>query len=645
MPQINTRPPAFKKKRDVTAEWSTFKKGLNLLLRPTELGRDELSIADNVMLTGSGVATGRWGTDNYFTANATGSVRGFGSYINTLDGTNELFALTDEGYLAKKNGTGSTQISGQSYPSGSIIRAEQLGGITYIVSKDRPMASYTGATLSIFATLSAPTGVTATNFSGASGSATYSWRITTLSKNGGETTGSTAINLPALPQDLSDTEVRVFWTLATGNVSGYQIYRGIPADETLLAAVGPSISEYVDRGGVTSETILSPLTNTTGGVKSNFITKFRDRLLAVDASDPNKLLVSGRFPKQYSFNYLDGGGFIYIDPDSGEDITGIAVQPGTDKIIVYKDTSHYGVELTTVTIGNFLLLDPTYQPVSTSIGCSNQDTIQTVENDTFYFGRNGLYVTGFEPNFLNVIRTNEVSAKMRPYLDLLNDTDYKNATALYVDKKYVLSFPSRKEMIVYDRERGAWTGPWKTPYGISHMTNYTDSTGTERWVLGSFNDNKVYTFEMSLNTDTGTAIQKTVRTNKEVFKEWSLLKIVKLFYALFKNVQGSVNVSIIAELRNGSTESIKSFTITGSAVSGSIGWGADTFGTAQWGTSDGSVILTSDEITKYTQLFKSIRLLQVEITTTETNANFELLQLRSTASSQGEGSLSSASRV
>ena len=645
MPQINKKAPAFKKKKDITAEWKTFKKGLNLLLRPTELGRDELAQADNLMLTGSGVLTGRWGTDNYFSVNQTGTISGFGTHKDTASGLNEIFALSDEGFLAKKSGLSYSVIGGQSYPSGTTIRAEQLGGITYIVSPDRPMASYTGVSLSVFATLSAPTGVTASNFSGASGTSTFSWRITTLSDNGGESTGSTALELGELPQDLSDTEIRVFWTLATGNIDGYQVYRGLPGDETFLASVGPSISSYTDRGSPASETILSPLTNTTGGIKSKFIVKFRDRLLAVDADDPNKLLVSARYPKQYSYNYLDGGGYIYIDPDSGEDITGITVQPGTDKIVVYKDSSHYAVELTTVTLGNFVLLDPTYQPVSTSIGASNQDTIQTVENDTFYFGRKGLYVTGFEPNFLNVIRTNEVSAKMRPYLELLNDNDYTTVCAFYVDKKYVLSFPRRKEMIVYDRERGSWTGPWKTPYGISKMTNYTDGTGTERWVLGSANDNKIYTFEQSMNTDTSTAIQKIGRTNKEVFGEWSLLKIIKLFYALFRSVKGTITVNLIAELRDGTTTTIKSFSITGAAVSGSSGWGADTWGSAQWGTSSGDIIAASDEITKYTQLFKSIRLLQVEVITTTSNSNFELLQLRSTASSQGEGSLSSISRV
>lgn len=645
MPRLNTRIPQYKKQKDIVAEWKTFRKGLNLLLRPTELERDELAQADNIMLVGSGVPTGRWGTSEYFSVNATGSIRGFATFVNTTSGTNDIIALTDEGYLAKKNGTSSTRIYGSSYPSGSVVRAEQLGGMTFIVSKDRPLATYTGATLSLFATLSAPTGVTATNYSGATGTSSFSWRITTLSDNGGETQGSTAFELPNLPQNLEDTEVRVRWTLATGSVSGYQVYRGRAGDERFLASVGASISEYVDRGQPAAETQLSPIENTTGGVLSEFVIKFKDRLVMVDSKQKSRLLISARYPNQNSFSYSLGGTDIFIDPDSGEDITGIAVQPGDDKIIVYKDSSHYAVTLSNLTVGNFFLTEAQYQPISTLIGASSQDTIHTVENDTFYFGRKGLYVTGFEPNFLNIIRTNEVSAKMRPYLALLNDTDYRTACAMYVDKKYILSFPRRRECIVYDRERGAWYGPWKTPYGIGKMLRHVDDTGTERWILGSYNTNQTYIFNAAVNTDAGTAMQKVVRTNREDFGEWSLLKIVKLFYSLFRSVRGQVTVNLLAELRDGSTTSIKSFTISGSAAGGATGFGVNMWGNTTYGTSAGSPIVSPAEETKYTQLFKSIRLLQVEVQTTTANSNFELLQLRATASSQGEGSLSSASRV
>jgi len=643
MPITNSRAPAFKARKAQSAEWSSFKKGLNLLLRPTELGNEELAQADNIMLTGSGVPTGRWGTSTYFTVNATGSVRGLATFVDPADNINEVIGLSDQGYLAKKDNAASTVITGVSFPSGSTVRSEQLGGKTYFVSKDVALVQYDGSTLSAFVTLSAPTGVTATNFSGASGTYIYSWLITTLSGTG-ETTASTAVELPNLPQDLSRTQINVRWTGVSGG-AGYQIYRGLPGDETFLAAVGPSITQYVDVGNAASEITLPPVTNTTGGIKSEMIVKFKDRLVFVDYMDRTKLLISGRYPNQAKLNWADGGGYIYIDPDSGDDITGLAVQPGTDRIIVYKNYSHYAVELSTVMIGNFSVLDPQYQPISTSIGACNPDVIQTVENDTFYFGRKGIYVTGYEPNFLNIIRTNEVSARMRPYLALLNEEDYATACAIYADNKYLLSFPRRKEIVVYDRERGAFAGIWKLPFGVNRFIRFVDDTGTENILLGSSLTNQVYNFNKALNTDNGVAIQKVLRTNKETFGQWSLLKIVRLFYILLRNVQGQVNVSILAELRNGSTQSIKQFTVVGSASSGSLGWGIDTWGTVLWGTSAGTPIASADELTKYTQLFKSVRLVQVEVSTTQANANFELLNLRFTAVNQGEGNLSSASRI
>lgn len=646
MPQFNSNAPAFKKSNDAQAEWKTFRKGLNLLLRPTELEREEYARGDNIMLIGSGVPTGRWGTSRYFSVNATGSIRGFGTFNNTASLTNEIFALTDQGYIAKKNSSSSTVITGQSYPSGSIVRTEQLGGYTYLVSKDRPLTRYAGGNLEVFATITAPTGLTATNMSGASGSYIYSWKVTTLAPNGGETTPSTAVELPNLPQDLARTRVDIRWSApSAATISGYQVYRGLPGDETFLAGVGASTTIYVDTGQPSSETILAPLTNTTGGVKSPVVVKYNDRLLMVDATDRTKLLISGRYPSQSKFNWVDGGGYIYIDPDSGQDITGVEVQPGSDKIVVYKDFSHYSVTLDTVTIGNFVILDPQYQPISTAAGCSNPDTIQVVENDIFYFGRKGLYVTGYEPNFLSLIRTNEVSARMRPYLDRLNNSDYTNCCSAYLNNKYLLSFPDRREVIVYDRERGCFSGIWKLPFGITKMIRYVDGSGTERWVIGTSESNQTYTFEPSVNSDDGETIIKTLRTNKESFTSWSELKIIKLFHVLLRNITGSVDVNILLEDRAGATTTVKTFAIVGSAVAGKSGWGSTMWGNKTWGDTEGGVVVGSDEFTRWGNLFKSGRLIQVELSCTAANSNFELLGIEFTANSQGRGSLSSTQRV
>lgn len=601
------------------------------------------------MLIGSGVPTSRWGTSQYFTANATGSIRGLGTYFSTVDDSiNRLISLTDEGYLCYKDGTSFTRISGQSYPSGSIVRFEQLGGKTYIASKDRPLTQYDGSALTVFATVAAPTGLTATNISGVSGTQIYSWKVVTLSNSGGTSEGSSPITLPNLPFDLERSLVQISWSApsaAASVITGYEVYRGTLGNERFLAGVGPSTTTYFDEGGALAEIATVPIINTTGGVKSEFVEKVNDRLLMVDASDPTKLMISARYPNQYKFSAVDGGGYIYVDPDSGQRITGIKAQPGSDKVIVFKEYSSFAVSLSTVTVGNYNLLDPQYQPVSTLVGCSSQDTIQVVENDIFYLGKKGVYVVGFEPNFLNLIRTNEVSARIRPYLDKLSGDDYKNAVSMYVDNKYIISFPSRKEMIVYDRDRGCWIGPWILPFGISKMKKYTDSSNTEKWVLGSADDNKVYTFEKSVNSDDGQIIAKTLRTKKEYFGSWSILKIIKYFKILFRNITGSVDVNILLEDRNGQIQTIKTFTIEGSAIAGSSGWGIDGWGLAPYGITYGSVVITGDEFYRWTQLFKEGRILQIEVMSNSGNTKFELLGIDVDASQQSKGQLPASSRV
>ena len=635
----------WKKKPDLNAEWTTFKKGLNLLLKPTELGRDELAQADNIMLIGGGVPTGRWGTATYFTVNATGSINGLATYNNTASLTNELIALSDQGYLAKKNGTGSTVITGQSYPSGSIVRAEQLGGNTYFVSKDVPMTVYNGTALAVLATISAPTGVTATNFSGASGTFTWSWEVTALGPAGGETIASANVLLPNLPQFLNQTTVDVRWTApSAASLSGFQVYRGLPGFEFLLGAVGASVTSFRDQGQQSSTNIAPPLYNSTGGVKSQFITKFNDRLLVVSAAEPNKLLISGRYPNQGRFDWTVGGGYIYVDPDSGQDITGISIQQGSDKVVVFKGFSSYAIQLVVSQSGSFSYLDPVSVPISTSIGASNPDTIQIVENDIFYFGRKGLYTVGYEPNFLSVIRTNEISARLRPYILNLNDTDFKTCCSMYVNNKYLLSFPARKEIIVYDRERGSFAGIWKMPFGVTKMKKYVDGSGTEKWAIGT-DTNQVYTFDASVNSDNGLTITKTLRTNKDSFGIWNELKIIKLFFSLLRNVTGSVTVNLLMEDRTGATTTIKSFNIVGASTSGKTGWGSNLWGGNQYGKYRGTVVTGTDEFPRFSQLYKEGRLIQIEVTSNSANSQFEVLNVKMTATRRGDNSLSSSLRV
>ena len=517
----------------------------------------------------------------------------------------------------------------------------------------RTFVKFDGNNLIPYNSIAKPASVTATNLSGVSGVNIQAWRISANSQTG-ETLASDSLQLVNLPQNLADTTVLVTWgtvSAASGVLKSYNVYRGQPGDETWIATVPSGTTSYYDKGAAQSDTIFPPNSDTTSGPRAKYIIKFDDRLiLSGFEDDPSLVLISARYPYHDRFNWADGGGFTRVDPDGGEDILGLGVagSQGSDNaaasILVFKNNSTHRVVLSSVSIGNYSVLDPQVQMLTTSNGCSSHKTIVPVENDTFYFGRKGLYVVGQEPNFLNQIRTNELSARIRPYVRNLSDSDFKEANAIYIDNKYILSFPSKKESIIYDRERAAFMGPWKTPWGITGWLKYFDTSGVEKWLAATYGTNPyVREFSDSYLDDSGTAVKKTLRTKKEDLGSWSVMKIIKLIYVLFRNVRGQVTVNFRLETRDGVTVTQKSFTITSSLGTG--GFGADQYGSQQYGQSDATVSLTGDELVRWTQLYKNARVIQIEVLSTTSNTNWEFLSSRITAQPLGDSSLSATTRV
>ena len=650
--------PNYRPVKDIQVEYDNFAGGLNTLFKPTELRPNELAQADNLMLIGQGTPTGRWGSAVFNLAGSTGRVRLLDAYYNSLTSTNLLISLTDNGLLTKKSGASYAILTGASFLSGSNLQSVQLGNNTYIASASQNFVRFDGTNLLPYVGLSVPTNVSLAQLSAASGFNTYSWLITATSLTG-ETLASTSKSLSSLPLDLTQTSIRVSWNMvsvAGATVTGYNIYRGFAGDETYIASLGQSLTpQYIDTGTPQSNTIFPPNSDTTSGIRAKYILKFDDRLiLAGIIGEPSKIYVSARYPYHDRFTAIDGGGYVLISPNDGDDVTGLGIAgnqamstggslPPASAILVFKNNSVHRVVLSTITLGNFSILDPQSQLLTASNGASSADTIVPVENDTFYFGRKGLYSVGQEPNFLNQIRTNELSARIRPYVRNLSDTDFKEAAAGYLDNKYLLSFPTKKETMIYDRERAAFMGPWKTPFGITKWFKYYDTDGTEKWLAGTDTGPYVQEFSAGYKTDGSTAISKVLRTKKEDFSQWSIFKILKLFYVLFRNVTGSVEVNLRLEDRTGNTVTTKSFSITSDIGSG--GWGNDQYGDQQYGQTDASVTLTGDELVRFARIYKNFRVIQVEIISSAANSQFEFLGLRATAQSLGDESLPASVKV
>lgn len=636
------RKSRFVPPKEAILNYTNFKGGVNTLFRQTEIRPTELAQADNLLLTGSGVPTKRYGSQNYFLAAATGYGRGLVP-VKSTSNVIELLAISDQGVIAKKNGASYTPITGASWASGYNLEGVQLYNKVYFTNGQRELVRYDFSTLVSFTTIATPAGTAATNFSGATGVSSYGWRVAATTQVG-ETLASTTISLASLPQQLTSTLVRISWTpvsAASGVLTGYNIYRGAPGSETWVGTVDQNTSRFDDFGQTGSILRQPPTANTTGGPVAKFIIRFQDRLvMAGIPGEPTKVLISGRVPNQERFDWSGGGGYVLVDPDTGENVTGLGVHQG--RIIVFKENSVWQLSLNTVTIGNFAVLEPVYQLITASQGCSSHRSIAYVDNDLLFCNKRGVYVLGYEPNITgDVLRTNELSAKIRPFFETISDADFTSCTGIYFDYKYILAFPGAHKAIMFDKERIAWMGPWSTTFGINKFAKFTDSDGVERLVCIDSDDSMVTEFSKALTDDKGVAFGTVLRTKRDDFGQWTLFKTINEMFMNFKNVVGTVNVNVYLEGRDGSTSVAKTFTITGTSQTVTSGWGTDLWGEPRWGVSENDANASSEDIIRRALIYKTARLMQIEILTNNAADKYELLNIKALAIPQGAGNVGS----
>lgn len=649
MPRLNIPAQAFKPAGTVEVSYEGFNGGLNTFFVDTEIKRNEMATAENTMLIGKGVLTGRWGSENYFLAGS-GNVKLLDEYSNVQTGQSDLLAITDAGYLVKKSNASYAIITGASFASGSIVSGAQLGNNYYIVNSGSNMVRYNGSNLIPYSGVSTPVMSGVSRLSGASGTTTWSYRLTALTASG-ETLPSNAVLLSNSPADYTLLNNFVSWSTvsaASGLLTGYALYRGLPGEETLIATLGTSATNYIDIGSPQSDTIFPPTTDTTKGPRAKYIKRFEDRLVVSGIyNDPTMVMISGKYPYQDRFNWNYGGGYIRVAPDSGDEIMGVEIAGTTSigattnsSILVFMKEKSYQMILPTVELGTFLVLNPLYQEIA-PVGASSFNGITNIRNNTFYFGREGINTVGAEAAYLNQVRTKEVSARIRPTVQSYTDDIKASATGGYMDYKYLLSF-NNKETIVYDYERACFAGIWKTPFTIVKWYKYVGTDGVENYLAGA-DDGYVKKFSAVVHTDNGTKINKIIRFKREDFNRFNVMKTIQSFYLLFRNISGTVNVNFIIEDKNGLRTIAKSINIE--STTGRTGWGNSMWGIKKWGQTINSVVAFLGDIIRWGYLYKTARTLQLEITTTETLSNFEFVNFKATAQYQPEGSLPPSYRI
>ena len=642
MPIINTRLPRYNPNKEKPLRWDNFRGGLNTLLEANEIDDNELAQAYNIVLEGKGVPTKRWGTQQYFnfTSTATGSIRGlFGYYPVSAD--SQLLSLNDQGYLKYQDGSSVASINGASWASGYGVEMEQIDNKVYIVSEISELKRYSNPTLVGFATIAVPSSVAVTQLSGPSlGAEFYTYRVSALSSVG-ETVASSAVTIANQSQNITTGLIKVTWGAVTDN-KGYNIYGRAPGDERFLGSVNPGVTEFRDDGSsIPSELTFVPDVDTTGGFKAKYVIRWHDRLVfAGFPGEPSKVIITGRVPFQEKF-HLPYGNFIRIEPDAGDDITGLVLFGS--RLVIFKERSIWEITLNEIAVGNYILYDPVAQLITKSHGCVAHRTIIPVENDIFFLSQQGVYVIGHEPSIaIDVLRTNELSVKVRGFFEGLTADEKTNACAGYHNKRYILAIPGKDQAMVFDRERLAWTGPWSKDARI--FETFYDADGAEHFVSGEDSRSVVIEWNAGYKNDENTEFGSIVRTKRTDFGDWTTFKTIKDSYIQFKNLAGLVNINFILENRDGDIVTTKSSIVTAEPLEGNSGWGADMFGNTMWGDSEADAAAPDTDEKIYWARINAIgRTFQVEVETVDdTQSEYMVLGIQTHATPVGRGMRGSA---
>ena len=260
---------------------------------------------------------------------------------------------------------------------------------------------------------------------------------------------------------------------------------------------------------------------------------------------------------------------IDINRYDGDKVTGFGFFQ--DALIIFKENSIFQMSFNDSNI-------PVIQRVTDAYGCVAHGSIATVENDTYFLSRNGVYVLGNEPNYYASIRTNELSSRIKITMETITAELYERCRSIYWDNRYMLSVPTgiagNDLLIVYDKRFYAWS-LWRN-INASALAVYIDEKNRRQLVFTDSTKPTLNQFTWGIYNDNGEPINAWWTSRAFHGKKVDLEKYWKEIRPIFRQITGTVNIDFFDE--NGSFG--KTFSID-AAVVGGLGY--DQFAATEFG--------------------------------------------------------------
>lgn len=308
--------------------------------------------------------------------------------------------------------------------------------------------------------------------------------------------------------------------------------------------------------------------------------------------------------------------FIDVSKNDGDKITGLV--KFQEVLVIFKERSIYQLTMDSTGV-------PTVQLVTKNYGCVSHRSIDNVENDVFFLSRNGIYVLGNEPNFFNVIRTNELSARIHSLIETINETQYTKATALFNQYTYMIGVPTGSSttndtVLTYDRRYQAfsrWTHVLPESFCI-----YTDSNNEDAVYFTSATSAKVFKMTPGTYSANGSAISSRWVSKAFDLQDFASYKRWIDVTIMFRQLSGIITIEVITD--NGTV--VKTASVSGLS---SGGIGSDAWGDPVWG---GDVLTTTSTTASATnnvpyrlRIGTKARSVKIKITNDRINESFTVL--------------------
>ena len=624
-----------KKSGKLSLKIDSSRGGTNRLLDEARISSTEVVNALNLIQVQDGLYKPRWGTA-YYGADYGATPDGSTEFLKS-DQTTELITVAGGKVYKSTNGGSITEVTGATFTAGTTCYFMQIAGFLYIANGTDPLARYDGSTLTTYTEINAPTGLTGTatsSISAVSGISIYG--IVTALNSVGETIGSSEVQVyvnKIRDQWISTTDkITWSWTAVSG-ADRYQLYISDTQgyEELLTSVTGTS---FTDDGTIaTNPYIAVPLDNTTAAPKFKSMVVSGNRIWATNnPNSPYTVYFSGTGQYMGVFSDFYGGGWINLEKGGRETpVKVVHYQSGQGEgraTVLCKTPEGRGavwqLTISTATVGETSFSVPSAVKIVGSSGTESINGTIATNNDIMFPNRRGWFNLGPQQNFYGLLRTNEISVKIRPYWNSLIGSKLSGICSYFKDAKVFISVPTssigNNRTIIFDTEKNNWTIDWS--FGAKQFLEYTDTNGVTHFLYVPILGNKLIEISENIAGDLGSAFETSFETGRiSVSKEWKDFVKVQRVYIKLGNPRGTINLEVSGSQKSKGFSTVASKQIVPS--SSQTGMGFDLMGDFLMGDTDGVPDTFSDSADiRYLKVNKKVRDVKIKVTSNTVDSDY-----------------------